>query len=220
MVLRRCCPGCGRPARSVCAWCRSALAVPETEPVVIGLDRVLSLSVYDERAARLVLAAKNRGRRDVARALAVPAAALVLSELASDGHPVPFDVVSWVPASRDGARRRGYDQGRVLARAVGRAIGLPSQRLLIRRRGEAQSGGDRWARRLGPHLRAPGPVPRRVLLVDDVVTTGASLAGAANALREAGAGAVSALVLASAHQGSGRAPGSGSGLAVSLVRAD
>jgi predicted amidophosphoribosyltransferase len=99
-----------------------------------------------------------------------------------------IDVVTWAPTTPVRLRGRGFDQARLLARAVARRRGLPCRPLLRRWAGPAQTGRDAAARRAGPLFSASGPVRgRRVLLVDDVVTTGATVSAAARALREAGA---------------------------------
>jgi len=88
----------------------------------------------------------------------------------------------------------------VLAGAVARRLGVPSVALLDRGPGPAQTGRGRAERRRGPEL-TPTPATRRwtgatVAVVDDVLTTGASLSAAARALRSGGAGAVVGLVAA------------------------
>lgn len=207
MLLARHCPVCRRPARSICGPCLAAL--PRWVPVAgwggdrvaeLGLDRFTALFAYEPPVARLILAAKNGGRHDL---LAVLGHALA-TELAREpglarngGAGAAADVVTWVPASRRQARRRGYDQGRELAVALARPLGLPSRPVLRRAGREAQAGRNRVDRLVGPSLHVRSRrAPPRVLLVDDVATTGASLARAASALRAAGTSSVHAVVVA------------------------
>ena len=107
-----------------------------------------------------------------------------------------------MPASREGRRRRGFDQGEVLARAVASRLGVGCQALLARRDGSNQTGRDRAHRldwpalvaRRGRHARAVAGA--RVVVVDDVVTTGASLATAGAVLDDLGPSRLVGLALA------------------------
>jgi len=114
------------------------------------------------------------------------------------------DIVTWAPTTPSRARARGFDQARLLARAVARDLGLPCRPLLRRRDGPAQTGRDAAARHAGPSFAARTLLGgRRVLLVDDVVTTGATVGAASRALKEAGAGAVHVVVAARTSPGRG-----------------
>ena len=155
---------------------------------VRGVDSVLVLLAYEGPARPLVQGLKYRNRR---------AELALLSRALAERLDEPLaDVVTWVPALPANRRRRGYDQAELLARRLGRACHLPVRRLLVRRGSRSQTGLDRSARLAGPDVVARGRMPPQVLVVDDVVTTGASLRAAAVALREAGARHVRAAVLA------------------------
>lgn len=192
MFLDRRCPGCRDPARRLCPRCLDALArrwppVGSGAAAALGLDGLTALCRYGPWSRQAVLAAKNGGRGDVLR------------QLGSHLHPPPgleVEVVTWVPASRGGRARRGYDQGQVLARALAHRLDVPARRLLGRRGGGAQTGANRAQRLAGPEVVALGPCPRGVLVVDDVCTTGTSLARSTAQLRQAGAVSVGAAVLA------------------------
>lgn len=200
MLLERSCPGCGRARAVVCAGCEARLRRPVRPIRLPGLDVAGSLFVYDELVQRLVLAGKNGARRDVLRLLA-----RAMATSAFVAHMGPVDVVTWVPASRSAARRRGYDQGRILALAVADRIDVEACRLLVRRSRSAQAGRDRWSRLAGPELEARGRCPPRILLLDDVITTGASMTAAAQALRRGGSTAVIGLSVAIAGRDQRRA---------------
>jgi ComF family protein len=116
------------------------------------------------------------------------------------------EVVVPVPVHADRERQRGYDQAALIAVVAARELGLPVVRALERRRAtiaQFELGRDRratnvagaFALRNGGSVRAT-VVGRWVLLVDDVVTTGATLSAYATALRDAGAVAVSAIAVA------------------------
>lgn len=105
------------------------------------------------------------------------------------------DAITWVPASRVGRQQRGFDQGRLLASAVGEGLGVSVANLLGRQGSGRQVGLDRAARAVGAAeisvgAAASGVRGAHILVIDDVVTTGASMAAAAAALRAAGASAV------------------------------
>jgi predicted amidophosphoribosyltransferase len=124
--------------------------------------------------------------------------------------PPAADAVTWVPLARRRLAERGYDQARVLAGAVGGRLGLPVLRLSRRSMATApqarRPGDERRVAMRGAFepVRRPSRVPRSVILVDDVLTTGATAAACADALATAGVHEVVLLTAARAFAGRGR----------------
>jgi len=193
VLLPVCCAACRRAGRDVlCADCVSALAAPPDVAPPPGLDRTVALCAYEGAGRAVVVGLKFANQRAVAEP-AGRAMARAWIDACGDRRVVP-DVVTWAPTTSAHRRRRGYDQSRLLARWVGAELGIPV-RGVLRRTGGSQVGLDRGARLGGPTFSARG-VPLHVLVVDDVRTTGATLAAAAAALRVGGARRVEAVTLA------------------------
>lgn len=144
------------------------------------------------------------------RAYVRPYAAL-MSQCADDHLEGDFDLITWTPISRLRRYKRGYDQAQLLAEEVARVRKLPCVPLLRKiRNTKPQSSlkgeSERRANVLGAY-RLYGTVPvagKRILLVDDVMTTGATLSECARVLLTAGAAEVVCLTLAMAGEGGGK----------------
>jgi len=186
------CPACGSVGKVPCDGCRAAL--PQA-PVLVppsGCDLCRALLAYEGAARKLVTGLKYRNDRAVLGWLAGGLAELVV--------PPAGAVVTWAPTSGRRRRQRGYDQAELLARAVARRWQRPCRALLQRRPGPPQTGRSLADRLAGvPFVPASGgrrPSPTHVVVVDDVLTTGATLRTAALALRSAGAVWVAGLTAA------------------------
>lgn len=203
MFFTTACSACARPGPDPCAGCVDAMVVlseadlADLDPVLAGVfDRRLALVAYDDIVAELVAALKFRRVRS-----AVPWIAAAMADRLDAVGERP-DVVTWVPASLGGRRRRGYDQGEVLGRAVARRLDVRACALLGRRDRRSQTGRDRAQRLDGPELvarrggRACSIAGAHVVVIDDVVTTGASLAGAGVAVDDLGPSRLVGLALA------------------------
>jgi ComF family protein len=159
------------------------LAVP------VGVDRCDAVLSYEGAGRDLVARVKYRNARSTLRWLAVQMAGLV--------DPRDVDVVTWVPTTTDRRARRGFDQAELLARAIARRLHRPCRRLLVRGAGPPQTGRSLPERRAGPRLHATRTCEgQRVLLVDDVITTGTTVEMAARALRAKGVQRVQAVAAA------------------------
>lgn len=134
-------------------------------------------------------------------ALGAPMAAL----MAGDAAPIPFDVIVPVPLHRGRERSRGYNQSALLARGLARGLGARYDGEALRRvrptkpLARSMDAAERRAIVRDAFRAEPSRVERRhILLIDDVITTGATLDACAVALRAAGAAGVRALTFARA----------------------
>lgn len=181
------CGGCEEPGTGACERC-----VPRNVPVQARLPTltVTALGVYEDRLRRTIVALKS-GRRDVARAFAERLAEIV----PCNGALVP------VPTTALRRRERGFDGCVLMAKLAGERNGTPVCAGLVQTRGDRQRGRTRNAR-LSAHgrfaWRGDDVGGRRVILLDDVVTTGATLEDCAATLRLAGACVEQAIVIAKA----------------------
>ena len=180
------CAACGRACRRealVCTRCarRLAAAEPLESAGPPGVDRAWSSAPHEGVARDLVTALKFRRLLLVAELIADRIEWLAPAPLLS-GTIVP------VPTARLRSVMRGFDPAAEIAAALAQRTGLPLQACLARRDGGRQVG-KRRGRRIGhpPLIQTRGPIPGSVLLIDDVLTTGATLSAAARALRSAGA---------------------------------
>lgn len=202
------CVGCGREGPPLCERCVPALdrrlEAPVGVPIGLPGDLPAPLLQLDWCApfSGTVRSALHAIKYGGEQRLAEPLGAAVARRWARIG--VGADIVTHVPVHAGRARTRGYDQAALIARAAARQLGLPYATLVTRERATIAQfdldRSDRAANVAGAFVagirRAPDPVGRWVLLVDDVVTTGATLAACAEALERAGALGASAITVA------------------------
>lgn len=197
LVLPRDCAGCAAPGRTLCRACARALTgAPRWHrptPAPPGLPPLSAAAAYDGVVRRVLLAHKEDGRT----ALAAPLGHALAGAAQVHG---PGVVLVPVPSARATVRARGHDHARRIAVAAGRRLGAPSSALLVPVRVVAdQSGLDAASRadNLAGALRARRSLHGiDVVVVDDVVTTGATLTEAARALTAGGARVRGAAVVA------------------------
>jgi predicted amidophosphoribosyltransferase len=215
------CPGCGREGAPICAACLPALDARLDQPagIPIGLPSDLPPSIlqlewcapFGGLVRRALHQLKYAGETRLAGPLG-GAIARRWARVAAGG-----DVLVPVPVHVDRAKHRGYDQAELIARAAAAELGLPCAPILERARATvAQFDLDRVTRatnvrgafrlrerthaaRAGPEtpgLRSTALAGRWIILIDDVVTTGATLSACAAPLLAAGALGVSAITVA------------------------
>ncbi len=200
------CAGCDEPDVGLCRACRAALAPRVQQRRLESGLPVWSGVRFEGVSAGVLRALKEEGRTSLARPLAgaLREAAGAAAGSRGAGAGARSIVFVPVPTSRAAYRRRGF---RVVD-LVARRAGLPLARLLVIRRGTAdQRSLGRTARRrnVAGSLRARNAAAMRVVIIDDVVTTGATLDEAARALRAAGAVVLGAATIAATPR-LGRSP--------------
>lgn len=191
------CVVCGRAcaaSRSLCEECAAELARSRAAagPRPAGVDVAWAAAAYDGVARELVAALKFRAllgcAEPIAEAIALRAPPEVLC-----GRLVP------VPASRSRLRSRGFDPAGQIAELLALRTGLELAPCLARRDGPPQVGRPRRERLArAPVVALVAPAPGMAVLVDDVQTTGATLAACAAALRRGGSRRVAAVSFARA----------------------
>lgn len=187
------CGHCGRSTAVPVAHCGRCLAVPPR------FDSVIAPLGYEYPADRAIQAFKFRHDLSLGRSLAM----LLAEAVRQRGEPLPALLLP-VPLHRSRLRERGYNQSLELARHLGRALGVPvdAGRLRRTRATAAQSGLDRRARRQNVRaafaLEGHAALPGHVAIVDDVLTTGATVSELARLLKDAGVAHVAVWVLARA----------------------
>ena len=213
LVLPRRCVSCARLGEDLCSGCRAALPLllgarcdrcgaPTAWPVLrcrecagrrLAFASARAAVAYAPPVPAVVAAWKERGLRR----LGARAADVVCDRLARP----PVDALAFIPADGDRSVRRGHHPAERLARELGRRWDLPVIGSLGRARVPKQQRGltlPERRRNVAGAFSARGRVPRRLVLVDDVYTTGATVAAAASALRRAGASRVDVVTFARA----------------------
>ena len=200
------CAGCELPGELLCSRCREAL--PLIDPATacprcfapygwlvctecwdtdLVIDSAVAVGLLDRPLSRCVTIYKDAFEKRLSEELGALLAAAVTQRW-DEGFA---DAIVPVPASADAIRRRGYDHVSLLADSIARHTGIPCLRLLAHAGAVDQRSLSREERMANVEeafeVRIATPCPDRVLIVDDVMTTGATMRAAALAVKAAGA---------------------------------
>ncbi len=198
------CLGCRHRGALLCARCRATC-----QPVPFHVNQQLHQRLnttalasttgayrFDGAVREAIHTLKYEGRARAATVLGDLLAAYV------HAHPLPADLIVPVPLHAVRLQERGFNQAELLAKRLAAQIKLPLSTQLVRVRQTAQQASLHRAKRQenvrGAFVWQGAPPPPRVLLIDDVLTTGATIGAAAEALQTAGAQNVHGLALARA----------------------
>ena len=191
----RACPRCGAPfGRVQCTECNATILEPlgRTSPPFASCASAVA---FDDASALIVRTYKDRGERRLTRDLAAGMARVI--------HPAWLrerPTLIGIPATARAVRHRGFDHIDPIVRELGSLTGLPLSQPLSRPRTADQRGLSRAQRALnmqrGIAVLPGATIPDRILLIDDVYTTGATLFAATDALLAAGARQVRCLTFA------------------------
>lgn len=214
------CAGCGRPGPAVCAECarslQGAARVHRPSPIPPGWIPAHVVADYAGTTRALMTAWKERGRRDVSPHLARPLARAIAAAVAAMDAEVDRAsreeiALVPIPASSAARRRRGEDAWERVVRQAVQQCATDARLRLVRalslvRQPHDQAGLTASARRdnLAGALTCSRAPAGRVIVVDDIVTTGATLTEAARALREAGVGTARAAAIAATSRATSR----------------
>ena len=210
------CGHCGKRRWAALPLCRACLRVlrdarPEEDEAISGMPWARAMFRLTPPLHGLIHGFKYRHERRHVRLLC---AWIRWRRLWREDFARSYDALVPVPLHPARKRERGYNQSTVIARELGRAGSLPVREDLLRRvrrtGSQTRLGGRKRAANLDGAFQAVGKTSDarglRLLLVDDVCTTGSTLAHCRDALLAAGAARVDALVLARVEKGSGKAP--------------
>ena len=202
LLMPPACAACGRVGALLCPRCLNGLQVPSRPAdrflapdggVVVGdaLSLAMAAFAYEGPMRRALAALKYGGASRLAPILARAATPALGNLLAITGPAVLVPV----PLHRERQRARGYNQAELIARRLGTPMALVLERALPTTKQHRLNRSARLANLRGA-FRASGAVPLTAILVDDIITTTATLEACASVLRQAGCSAVYGFALA------------------------
>ena len=193
------CPACGRLGASICNSCTKKII----DSCFVNLDNkqpeyhgaVIVAFEYNSVIRKMILNFKYRNQRSSLRFIGD---ALVQRLRVEQSRTLRrLDLVTWAPTTTKRRVERGFDHAELIAKYVAKQLSVPCRKVLIRLSDRPQTGKSRNVRLVGPTFRARNFDDEHILLIDDVVTTGATLNSASHALYQAGAGLVTCMAVAS-----------------------
>jgi ComF family protein len=206
------CELCGQPLAAMTAVKAGPFVCHACQQKTYAFDRARSFGIYDGPLVRAILLLKWERIEPLGSWFAQRLAEIARREV----ELLAGDVVVPVPLHRDRERERGYNQAGLISKPLARRLDLPHKSVLLMRtrprpNKQVLSFEERWESVRGAFATRPGSQVdnKRVLLVDDVMTTGATLDACARALLESGAKSVIGLTVARAARNPLPAPGNG-----------
>lgn len=185
------CAGCRTFGSSPCRDCLDAFESAFAGPVPEGVSELHALVAYDDVTRPFLTSFKRTGDLGVLGRLVDGVVSLLPPDVA---------LLTWAPTTARRRRARGHDHAHLLAKEIGRRADRPVRRLLERVGTASQEGRTAQERRHGIDFRVTRtggyPLVGPVVVVDDVVTTGATMAAATKVLLSAGFGPVIGVALA------------------------
>lgn len=161
-------------------------------------DRCVAAMRYEDGVSVAVNVLKKTRNADYVETMAEEMVAVARERIDASA----FDVVTFVPMRKGEYRRRGYNQSELLARETASILGVPCRELLVKRYDtrpqKSLKANERPGNVLGVYDALEDLTEQRVLLIDDVITTGSTLHECAKMLKLRGAVSVTALVFAAA----------------------
>ncbi len=187
------CPYCSKLLRydmTECLLCRAQFPKqPRIELTPTG-EICISPLTYDAKVRKAILDYKFHGKTFNAESLSAAMAAAVKRVYYKD---MSFEVITCVPMSKDRRKRRGYNQSELIARNVAKLLDKPFEELMYRDSGAEQQHNLNAYERINNrdmtyHVIDPEKIKgKKILIIDDVMTTGATLSNCSKILKEQGA---------------------------------